>query len=174
MRNKLCAIMYSIAPFILYCVLYMAILLPGLVIHKKLYKNISNEDHREKGKILQRIMKTYSIAHSILWPLSGILVAVVMPESPCWDSINPSAMYYLFVLCGIVRAISRDYTALNSLLIAMCRYFFIVFDVKAEKIGIKRLRKCFIGISIGIPIISAILDMCTISVKEYALYLKYS
>ena len=41
----------------------------GIVVNKKLYQNVRNEEHLEKGKIIQRIMKTHSLVQCITWPV---------------------------------------------------------------------------------------------------------
>ena len=148
----------------------MTIIIPGVMIHKKLYKNIKKEEHREKGKVIQRIMKTYSIIQCISWPLVCILRWLTIPESPVWSVISSKIMYYLLISFGDIYVITRDYFAFNSMIIALCRYAFTVFSTKSEKIGIKRMRNVFITCSVAIPMSISIWDICTISYKELALY----
>ena len=51
----------------------------------------------------------------------------------------------------------RDYLQFHSLIIAISRYTFTVYESEAEKIGIKRLRAFFIGASISVPFLTSIL-----------------
>ena len=44
----------------------------GIIISKKLYKNVREEVHQERGKVIQRIMKTYSLVQCVGWPLMMI------------------------------------------------------------------------------------------------------
>ena len=59
------------------------------------------------------------------------------------------------------------YTSSNSLIIAVCRYMFIVFHGKADKIGIQKLRYFFFGASVGLPLGLVILHNCVISTEEF-------
>ena len=49
----------------------------------------------------------------------------------------------------------RDYLQFHSLIIAICRYTFIIMESKAEKFGIARLRKYFIVTSISVPLFTS-------------------
>ena len=40
----------------------------GMTVCKKLYDKVRNEDHQERGKVIQRIMKTYAMAQLLSWP----------------------------------------------------------------------------------------------------------
>ena len=50
-------------------VVFITVMPLGIFIHRKLYNNINNEKHRESGKVIQRILKTYSIIQCTLAPL---------------------------------------------------------------------------------------------------------
>ena len=43
----------------------------GMTVCKKLYDKVRNEDHQERGKVIQRIMKTYAMAQLLSWPISS-------------------------------------------------------------------------------------------------------
>ena len=60
-----------------------------------------------------------------------------------------------------------SYTATHSLIIALCRYMFIVFDRKADEIGIRKLKHFFVGSSLGLPIGSTLLHNLVISTEEF-------
>ena len=45
----------------------------GITIGRKFYQNVQKEDHQERGKVIQRIMKTYAMVQCIMWPVIGIL-----------------------------------------------------------------------------------------------------
>ena len=162
--------MYSVSTFILHFICSMAVIITGVLVNRKLYKNIVNEEHLEKGKVIQRIMKTYSIIQCFSWPLLCTLNWLTSPESLLWNLVDPAIMRYLFISFSVIHIIIRDYVAFNSLIIALCRYAFTVFSTKSEKIGIKRMRKVFITCSIAIPTIGNIFTMCTKSIKEAALF----
>ena len=159
--------MSSLIPFIFHYIYSVAVIIPGLIVQRKLYKNIKNEEHLEKGKVIQRIIKTYTIVQSTLWPLTFILTGILFTENPILDLMNPSIIYYLLLIYSGISTIVRGFAAFHSLIIALCRYIFIVFSRKSDKIGIKRLRSIFITASVGIPILLAVLGHCTTSATEY-------
>ena len=159
--------MSSIIPFIFHYIYSAAVIIPGLIVQRKLYKNIKNEEHLEKGKVVQRIIKTYAIVQGILWPLCFILSGILFTDNPILNFMTPSIIYYLILLYGWISTIVRNFSAFHSLIIALCRYMFIVFGTKSENIGIKWLRNFFITASVGIPILLSILGHCITSTKEY-------
>jgi hypothetical protein len=159
--------MFSIVPFIMHYVFSMIVILPGIMLYRKLYKNIKDEEHLEKGKVIQRIMKTYTIIQCISWPLCLIFGGIIAHVSPIWDVVNPSIMHYLLLLYCFIDTLMRGHAAFNSLVIALCRYAFVVFGRQSEKFGIKRLRKFFITCSVGMPIFLAIWDFCIISHRHH-------
>ena len=62
----------------------------GVILNTKLYKNVKNETRQEKGKVIQRIMKTYAIVQTIAWPcivwgnvLLGVNRSVFSVFHPC-------------------------------------------------------------------------------------------
>ena len=52
--------------FIIHTVLVMALMPIAIFLNKKLYHNLKNEKRRENGKVIQRILKTYSIVQCTL------------------------------------------------------------------------------------------------------------
>ena len=60
----------------------------------------------------------------------------------------------------------NNYIGFNSLIIAMTRYFFIVHEKHAERIGIKRLRPIFLTLSIGVPMITSVINESINPVEE--------
>ena len=41
----------------------------GVTLNQKLYNYVKDEEHKEKGKIVQRILKTFALVQSIGWPV---------------------------------------------------------------------------------------------------------
>ena len=60
---------YNIAEIISYVLFCLVIVPLGIVICRKLYIDTKNEEHKEKGKVIQRIMKTYCVVQCGLWPV---------------------------------------------------------------------------------------------------------
>ena len=134
-------------------VIISVIVIPiGIMLHKKLYQNIKNEEHQEKGQIIQRIIKTYSVLQCFLWPLCLILSTPFLDTS-IWNKIAPTQKFYLIQISRFLSTFLRHYTGFHSLIVAICRYVFIVFNSKAESVGIARLRKFFISCSIQVPLV---------------------
>ena len=59
---------------IIHIILFVIIMPIGIYINRKLYINIKNEKRRENGKVIQQIIKTYSIAQPILSVITYILI----------------------------------------------------------------------------------------------------
>ena len=139
-------------------VLMSCITLPlGILINRKLYRNIKNEEHLEKGKLVQRIMKTFSLLQCFTWPLFTIFLGVFSTCNSVFEiSEDPLAASFV---CAFRFAynLNRDYVSFNSLIIAISRYILVVYERKAEKFGIQKLRNLLISLCFGVPIFSNLL-----------------
>ena len=159
--------MYWIIPFIAHWIYSLIIIIPGILIQLKLYKNIKNEEHLEKGKVIQRILKTYSIVQCIGWPLCFVLSGILLLENPIWEIANVSFMYYLLSFYAFISTCMRNFAAFNSLIVAVSRYIFIVFTYQADSFGIKKLRHLFITGRLAVPVCLALLGQCITSTMEW-------
>ena len=122
---------------VIWHIILCLILIPlGMLINQKLYHNIKNEEHLEKGQIIQRIIKTYSIIQCILWP-SCLILSTLLLENSILKELAPAPKFYLTQFSRCLSTFLRHYSAFHSLIIAVSRYVFIVFNGKAEKIGVK-------------------------------------
>ena len=61
-------IMYYMAISIFLILFGLLWTIAGMTVCKKLYDKVRNEDHQERGKVIQRIMKTYAMAQLLSWP----------------------------------------------------------------------------------------------------------
>ena len=145
----------------------------GIMIHKKLYNNIKNEEHLEKGQIIQRIIKTYAIVQGILWP-SCLILSSPFLDSTILSQIPPSPRFYLIQLSRCLSTFLRHFAGFHSLIIATSRYVFIIFNRKAEKIGIKRLRVLFIYSSFEVPLVMTIVEVLFFPVKSWLSHFRFS
>ena len=145
----------------------------GIMIHKKLYHNIKNEEHLEKGQIIQRIIKTYAIVQCILWP-SCLILSSPFLDSTILNQIPPSPRFYLIQLSRCLSTFLRHFAGFHSLIIAISRYVFIIFNRKAEKIGIKRLRILFISSSIEVPLFITFVEVLFFPVKGWLSHFRFS
>ena len=144
------------------------LILPLIIyVNKKLYDNIKNEEHLEKGRVIQHIIKQYSQLQFIGWPFVFVsfgsikLLNCISPLSQTLTiQIVVSALRYAYTFF-------RDYLQFHSLVIAICRYTFIVWESTAEKFGITRLRRLFIGASIVVPLLTSTLYEVTCPIEKF-------
>ena len=144
--------LFQLISFIV-CIIF--VLPSAIYVNKKLYNSIKNEEHLEKGRVIQHIIKHYSQLQFIGWPVVitsfGImkLLNFIHPLSQTLTiRLLVSALRYVYIFFW-------DYLQFHSLVIAICRYTFIIWESTAEKIGIIRLRRLFIGTSIVVPLLSS-------------------
>ena len=147
---------YSAIEVISYVLCYLTIIPLGLVIGWKLYSNIKNEEHKEKGKVIQRILKTYCVVQCLTWPLISSIWGFVFFTKRSAFAFNHSVL--MTIMVSGLRALFKLnllYVGFNSFIIAICRYVFIMplFDY----INITKLRKFVVASSILVPILLGIL-----------------
>ena len=126
---------------IILCVIFIPF---GIQIHKTLFQNIKGEEHHEKGKVIQRIMKNYSVVQCFLWPLSLIISSPFL-DMKIFNEIPQTEKSYLVQTSRFISTFLRNFAGFHSLIIAICRYVFLVFAAHVDKIGIKTLRIFFIS-----------------------------
>ena len=147
-------------------ILISSVVIPlGIMIHRKLYYNIKNEEHLEKGKVIQRIMKTYSIVQCTVTP-SLLVLATPLFDASVTEELDLTFKYYLIQYVTIVSICLILYIGLNSLIIAICRYMFIVCHKWTEEIGVRRCRSIIISTSVVLPIILTFSQICVMSTEE--------
>ena len=146
---------------VIYLCLCFIVIPLGIAINKDLYTKIKNEEHKEKGKVVQSIMKQFSLLQCISWPLLIVLFGLFYLCYNVFGLISEPYGHYLINTLRFVYNLNRDYVSLNSLLIAVTRYTFVVIGTNAEIFGISKLRDIFIGCSIGIPIVNNFLYEAT-------------
>ena len=149
--------MILLSEIILFCLVLILILPLTIIVNKKLYFNLKNEEHLEKGKVVQFIVKTYSLVQCVAWPVLVFyfgIIRIVNEIKPVHESLM---LQFLVSTFRYLYTFTRDYLQFHSFIIAISRYTFTVYESKAEKIGIKRLRAFFIGASISVPILTSTL-----------------
>ena len=144
-------------PYILFCLLVIPI---GLIIGIKLYNNVKNEEHNEKGKVIQRIIKTYSIVQCVAWPFLLVLgLFCITATATNFDESHPTLLSASRSTLRFLIMLTLSYVGFNSLIIAICRYTFIVFDARSS--SIKSMRNNFVTLSILVPLAVATLHEAT-------------
>ena len=78
-----------------------------ILVNKRLYTNIKNEERQEKGKVIQFIIKTYALVQCIGWPCLFIaygLIKLIQLFSIDYLSIKSFGSIYRFLY-----TLLRDY-----------------------------------------------------------------
>ena len=135
-------------------VLCLALMPITIFVNKKLYCHIKDEKHREKGRIIQSIIQTYALVNCIAFPC---VVGILILGKIVIDIIQPEVAAYVVPSIFLIYILYIDYVTFHSLIVAICRYTFVILDNQAEAIGIERLKSIFIGSTVGVPIFSALL-----------------
>ena len=151
-------IMSDIIEILVYFIFVLTVIPTGITVCKKLYDNVKNEEHLEKGKILQRITKTYAVAQCIVWPVIAALALMLMVNKRLLTFLSPQLANIGIILGRFMYSVISSYLACNSLNVGLIRYVFVVCDERAARIGIKKLRKTFLFGSFCAPIFIAILN----------------
>ena len=150
--------------YILFCLLVIPL---RITIGIKLYRNVKDEEHNEKGKVIQRIFKTYSMVQCIAWPFILMLpLLIVVANRTHFSESHPSLMNTVKSIWRFLFTLTCSYVGFNSLIIAICRYIFIVYVTHNESFTIKKLRNGFLVSSIMVPIAAAILHEATVPKHE--------
>ena len=161
--------MSSAAEIILFTVCYTIIIPLGLVICIKLYYNLKNEEHKEKGKIIQRILKNYCLLQCVAWPLISVVFGIVLFTKRSIFAFNHSIL--MVIIVSILRFAVRLnllYVGFNSFILAISRYVFVMQVTHDEETCIKKLRRLFIVTSILAPVLFGILDEAFIAYPTIA------
>ena len=143
----------------------------GLIIGKKLYQNIKQEELQQKGQVLQRIMKTYIVIQCIAWPLimSLFTVLLILAKTTQLNGKMSALEVFLRALissCRFFYVLILCYAGFNSLLVAICRYIFIVIVQHKDASTIKKIRSWVIAASIVIPVMVATLHEATVPLNS--------
>ena len=133
----------------------------GITICKQLYNNVRKEDHQERGKVIQQIMKTYSAVQCVGWPIVMIAAWILYVNKNVFGIIQPFMVRYAIITLRFLFTMFRVYIGFNSLIISMCRYTFIVYENYVCKIGIQRMKYLFLCTSVALPILIAFLNEAT-------------
>ena len=156
----------QIVDMVLYLITLVIVMPLSVWINNMLYTNISKEEHQDKGKVVQYIMKQFAQVQRVSWPLITSAVGLYYFCFNVLDLIPDKFARYISNTIRFVYDLNRDYVSFNSLIIATIRFSFIVLGRKAETFGIARLRKLFISCSIGIPIFNNFLYEATQPIEQ--------
>ena len=139
----------------------------GISVNNRLYKNVKKEEHLEKGKIIQRIMKTHSLVQCIAWPCLIVMAFFLkLNKHLHLDFIPKPYVGYFIQIQRFSNSLNACYGGFNSLIMAISRYVCIVHHHAVDRYGVRKVRKFLIGSSIGIPFLLAILADALVPVEN--------
>ena len=147
----------------------------GIALGKKLYDNVQKEDHQEKGKIMQKITKTYALLQCIGYPIVMISAWLLYVNKFVLTIFRPGMARHAILILRLVYTLLRSYVGLNSLIIALCRYTFILCENQVYNIGINRFRSIVLSCSVVMPIILAFSNEAThpVEISWTCLFMPY-
>ena len=153
--------MMETTDLVIYLCMCFIVMPLGIAINKDLYTKIKKEEHKEKGKVVQSVMKQFSFIQCISWPILFVSFGLFYLCHNVFHLISEPYGHYLLNTLRFAYSLNRDYVSFNSLIIAIIRYTFVVMGSNADAFGISKLRHLFIGCSIGIPIVNNFLYEAT-------------
>ena len=156
--------------FLLFCILLIAYAtlfnIAGMIIGKKFYDNVRREEHQERGKVIQKIMKTYSMIQSVTYPSLTIVVVMFIMNKNLFTLIGPESMQHGISVLRFLFTIFRGYIGFNSLIIAVARYSFIIYENQVFRVGIHRIRYFLLISTFGLPILLALLNEASVPTED--------
>ena len=150
-----------------YVVLCLIIITLGTLINYKVYRNINDEEFKEKGKIIQRIVKNYCMVQCFAWPFILVLFGIVCTMiRSSFIFYHPKMTVASIQLAEFIISLVFIYVGFNSFIIGLCRYFFIIIITHNDTSTIKMIRKLIFAASIAVPTILTILDLAFLPLPE--------
>lgn len=158
----------TISVILLYIILCLFIFTIGIAIGYKVYRNIDKEELKDKGKVIQRIVKTYAILQCVCWPLALVLFGVKSVVIRSAFIVNYPSITATFVhISNFIVKLTLMYVGFNSLIIAFCRYIFMMIVTHNDAAIIKKIRKLIVATSIMFPISMTFLNEAFVPMAEY-------
>ena len=153
---------YSAIAHVFFLVVIMA---PGVFINMKFQNNIKHEERREQGKTLHRIMKNHSITQMICWPSFAFLAWLFKVDQSIFLLLPPCFYHYVERILVFTYRVFRLYIGFNSVVVAICRICFLVYEHRVSYYGINKFRKIIYWGSILVPLVIVILAEGTIPIQ---------
>ena len=139
----------------------------GVVVNYKLFDSNRNETHATSGKALQWIVKTWALIQAIGWPILVFIWILFFEIVRIYGSLlNPCIIINTTHILVFAFLFFRLYLSLNSLILAIGRYAFVVQDDRIMKFGKEKMGKILIWSSFIIPLATSILAL-SVATLEY-------
>ena len=123
----------------------------GVVLNTKLFRKLNNETHKEKGKVLQRVMKTYTIVQTFAWPSFMWVAFLIWVDRKVYSLFHPCLLLCVQWITRFSFLLLRFYIGCNSFVVAIWRYLCIVHDGKISHFGVQKARKIILASSVVVP-----------------------
>ena len=150
------------------------ILIPLIIsVNKKLHTNLNHEQRQEKGKVIQRILKTYALMQCTGWPCVLASFIILRISAPVLNICHSDMWRYLVTGYRFLTIMLRDYVQFNSLIIAICRYTFIVYNTGLATIRMEKIRRFYIICSGIIPLITTVMYESTVATEPFFISMFY-
>ena len=153
---------------LVFCLMVMPL---GIFICKNLYNKIKSEEHKEKGKVVQLIIKNYCLIQMIAWPGLFIFGYAILLNNDAIQIVEAAETRNAIHGFRFLYSFFRTYISFHSLVIAATRYLFVMYDIQTEIFGVSRLKKLFVWSSVGIPFLHTILYEATSALEARWLYM---
>ena len=150
---------------ILGCVFFFIVMPLGVALCKRLYKKIKSEEHKEKGKVVQTLIKNYCLIQMIVCPGGFLLSWPIEINNDSLHIIDSSETIIAIHMARALYNFYRVYLSFHSLIVAITRYTFLMYDIQTEIYGVKKLRNLFISCSIGLPLIITVISSCVVPIE---------
>ena len=139
----------------------------GIIICKKVYSSVKDEDRQEKGKIIQALLKRNAFVQGVGWPILLIGTWVFHINKDRLSTLGVGFVQVGVMSIRDIRVLLRNYVGFQSFVIALCRYLFIVKDSLLMKIGVKKLRYIILLISGVVPFCQLLLGEATAPIGHF-------
>ena len=157
---------------LMYLSLCLFIITIGIGIGCKVYRKVNEEEFKDKGKVIQRIIKTYALVQCVSWPLVLVLFGVKSAVIRSAFLVNhPSKTATFIHISNFIVKLTLMYVGFNSLIIAICRYIFMMIVTHNDAGTIKKIRKIIVAASVTLPVILTMLNEAFVPMSEYKIHL---
>ena len=151
---------------ILYNITMASFLLVGIMVNYKLFDSVRKETHGDSGKVLQWIIKTYALVMAIGIPCLFFGWIIVLEIVVTYgDLLNPCIVINLAHILVLSFIYLRAHVGLNSFILALGRYAYVVHHERILRFGQIRLGKILKISSFVIPLVTTIMASSVVPVQ---------
>ena len=149
-----------------FCIIFV-VLTSGVLINVTFLRNIMREERKERGQILQRHMINLSISQIVFWPTLFLSMWMIKIDQSITHLLDPCVYHNFGTAMLWSFSVFRLYIGMHSLIVAICRVSFIVYDQVILEFGIEKFKKVILFSSALLPIIIVLLAQGTIPIPNH-------